>query len=189
MKKFPAKRQDQLFTTGSESSQNWILRTSIVLIVALFTYNASAQFINVNIKIPTKIGLSEMEALKLNHQPSFGSEWQKFEGTYEMAIPSIENLQVLATLTHTDSLRNEFGSSINFSAKLAYRNDGISTPPKTYSGNSALFNISNCGLLIDNIKGSPPMLNAYVFIHVETGNPVISRSIYRGDINLAVEYN
>ena len=159
------------------------------LFMVLFMFNANAQFIKIDIDIPAKTGVSDMETSDLNWQPNMNQSQQDVEGTYSLTISSAENLQVMAILKHSEFLLNGAGSAIKLTAVLAYRNDGKNKPPKANASDSAVFPMSNSGLLINNMKDSPQVLNAYLMVYTTIEKPNISGTNYTGDIRLTIEYN
>jgi len=72
---------------------------------------------------------------------------------------------------------------------LAYRNDGQDKPKKVISSDVVVFPMSDSGLLIDYMKDSPQLLQAYLMVFTTLERPVSNNEIYTGDIVLTIEYN
>jgi len=168
---------------------NLITIVTCVLVMILFPFKVNAQFIKIDIDIPAKTGISDMESSEQNWQSNVNQSLQEMDGTYALTISSVENLQVIATLKHSEYLINAAGSGVKLTAVLAYRNDGKNKPPKANASDRAEFPMSNSGLLIDNMKDSPQVLNAYIVVYTTIERPKISGTTYTGDILLTIEYN
>jgi hypothetical protein len=165
-------------------------RVSIVICaLILIPFIANAQFIKIDIDIPAKTGVSDMEISEQNWQTDYNQNLQELDGSYSLTISSAENLQVLAILKHSDYLINASGIGVKLTAVLAYRNDGKNKPSKVNTSDSVQFPMSNSGLLIDNMKGSPQVLNAYIMVYTTIEKPKTSGTTYTGDILLTIEYN
>lgn len=163
--------------------------TLCIVFIALYPFFTFAQFIKIDIEIPAKTGVSDMETTDFNWPVDDNQSQQELERSYSLTISSAENLQVLAILTHSDYLINESGSSVKLNAVLAYRNDGKNRPPKANATDRAQFPMSNSGLLIDNMKNSPEVLYAYLMVYTTIERPKRSGTTYEGDIKLTIEYN
>jgi len=205
------------FISGSATVQHSMLWATMGLCMALFPFSVSAQYVAIKFNIPVKIGVFNIEPLQLSMKPNRGV--QNLVGTYALCITGDENVQILATLTSSDSIRNEQGHALPFTADLAFRNDGKSQPPGRDAGYRAFFPLSNSGRIADNKKNLSQVLNAYLFIRGSTGasqdanNTFISgrtgpsldanssfirdgtglsqhaNTTYVGDIYLNIEYN
>ena len=175
--------------SNSETKLNWVNIVTCALFFVLLPFTANAQFIKIDIDIPAKTGVSDMESSEQNWQSNLSQNLQEMDGTYALTISSAENLQVIATLKHSEYLINAAGSGVKLTAVLAYRNDGKNKPPKANASDRAEFPMSNSGLLIDNMKDSPQVLNAYIVVYTTIERPKISGTTYTGDILLTIEYN
>jgi len=173
----------------SDPILSWVKVASYVLFMVLLPFTVNAQFIKIDIDIPAKTGVSDMETSEQSWQSNLNQNLQELEGSYALTISSAENLQVIATLKHSDYLINASGSGVKLTAVLAYSNDGKNKPPKENASDIASFPISNSGLLIDNMKDSPQVLNAYIIVYTTIEKPLISGTTYTGDIRLTIEYN
>ncbi len=187
MKQYQYRRHKRIF--GSATAQRSLLGAVLVLLTALFPLRASAQYFRLSLEIPPKTGQTEANSFAFSQKSNINPAIESFGGNGLLCISSVENLQVLATLIHSDSLRNETGHAIPFIAKLAFRNDGQSQPPGTDAGNRASFPLSDCWRIIEYIEGHPQVLNAYIFIHVTASIPKFTKSAYSGVLNLIIEYN
>lgn len=204
------------FISGSATVQHSMLWATMGLCMALFPFSVFAQYVAVRFNIPVKIGVSNIAPFQLSLKPA---DIHALAGTCVMCITGAENMQVLATLTSSDSIRNEQGHALPFTADLAFRNDGQSQPPGRDAGYRAFFPLSNSGRIADNKKDLSQVLNAYLFIRGNTGasqdanNTFISgragpsldanssfirdgtglsqhaNTTYVGDIYLNIEYN
>lgn len=164
----------------------WIVCAFIFLFLPNY---GSAQFIRIDIDIPAKTGVSDMETTDLNWSSTDSHSQQLLEGSYALTLSSSENLQVIAILNHSEYLINDAGSAIPLSAVLAFRNDGQNKPPREKASDQVEFPMSNSGLLIENMKDEPQVLNAHIMVFTSIDKPAISSSIYQGDIRLTIEYN
>jgi len=179
-------RPNNAFHSISNVELRFVLCT---LILVLFSMTANAQFLKIDIEIPAKTGVSDMETSESNWQSNLNQSQQLLDGAYSLTISSAENLQVLAILKHSDNLINASGSGVKLTAVLAFRNDGKNKPQKSNASDRAQFPMSNSGLLIDNMKDSPQVLNAYLMVYTTIERPKISGTTYTGDIQLTIEYN
>ena len=159
------------------------------LILLLLPFTANAQFIKIDIDIPAKTGVSDMEISGQSWQNEYNQNLQELDGSYSLTISSAENLQVLATLKHSEYLINASGAGVKLTAVLAYRNDGKNKPPKANTSDRVQFPMSNSGLLIDNMKDFPQVLSAYLVVYTTIERPKASGTTYTGDIFLTLEYN
>lgn len=169
--------------------KNWLRITLCILFIGMFSSITNAQFIRIDIDIPAKTGVSDMEASSQNWTLDLNQSQQVLEGTYALTISSAENLQVLATLKHSEYLINEAGDAVKFSAVLAYRNDGKNKPTRANASNDAAFPMSNSGLLINYMKDLPEVLYAYLMVYTTIDRPKNSGTTYMGDLKLIIEYN
>jgi len=152
-------------------------------------FSGHAQFITLKLDIPAKTGQTEIVPFEMHSTTNTNTGQQTLNGTTVICISGAENFIVQAFLSHSDSLRNELGLAIPFSAYMAYRNDGNSKPPGTDANHQASFPLSNSGRIIENMKNSPQVLEAFIFIHVRAVIPKITTSTYVGFINFNIEYN
>ncbi len=173
----------------SDCVLNWMKVACYVLFFVLLPCTVNAQFIKIDIEIPAKTGVSDMEASQQNWQADASQTQAALDGTFALTISSAENLQVLATLKHSDYLINASGSGVKLTAVLAYRNDGKNKPPKANASDQVEFPMSNSGLLIDYMKDSPEVLNAYLMVYTTIERPKVSGTTYIGYILLTIEYN
>lgn len=155
----------------------------------IFPLALSAQFININIDIPPKTGLTNSDSFENGLDPNLNLN-QEYEGKiFALGISCAENLQILATLTNPGFLQNERGETIKLTSTLSYRNDGKSSLPKQNFGNRVYFSMSDSYRLIDYMEDAPQTINAYLFINTDTGSVPFSTSVFTGDIKLTIEYN
>ena len=187
MKQYQYKRHKRIF--GSATAQRRLLGAVLVLLTALFPLRASAQYFKLSLEIPPKTGQTEVNSFAFSQKSNINPAIESFGGNGLLCISGVENLQVLATLIHSDSLRNETGHAIPFIAKLAFRNDGQSQLPGTDAGPVASFPLNDSWRIIEYIEGHPKVLNAYIFIHVTASIPKLTKSAYSGALNLIIEYN
>lgn len=170
----------------------WMNRMKLslcILFVGVLPFIANAQFIKIDIDIPAKTGVSDMEASDFSRPLDNKQNQQELEATYSLTISSVENMQVLAKLKHSDYLINESGAKVKLDAVLAFRNDGKNKPPKANASDIVQFPMSNSCLLIDNMKNPPDVLYAYLMIYTTIERPKRSGSTYLGDLKLTIEYN
>ena len=185
MKHYQNRTQKGLFRcTGARHRLTVYL---VVLLTVVFPLTASAQFIRLNLFIPPKTDQTEFKPFQFTQ--NFNSGMEMLEGKGTLCISGVENFQVLASFTHSDSLRNEAGQAIPWMAKLSYRNDGQSQPPGKDAGHVVSFPLSDCGRMIEYIKGNPQVINAFLFLQVNTTLSKVTSSVYTGDICLIIEYN
>lgn len=186
-------RRPILYCNACHSISESILRrlniATCALFLIFFPFTTMAQFIKIDIDIPAKTGVSDMEISGQNWQSDYNQNLQELEGSYSLTISSAENLQVLAILRHSDYLINASGIGIKLDAVLAYRNDGKNKPPKANASDRAQFPMSNSGMLIEYMKDSPQVLNAYIVVYTTIERPKISGTTYKGDLLLTIEYN
>lgn len=173
----------------SATFQYMMLWIVVVLMLAVFPLSSSAQFIKIILEIPAKTGQTDLVPFHLSQKADINTGLQTLSGTCVLCINAAENLQVQATFTHSDSLRNETGQAIPVIANLSFRNDGKSQPPGKDAGHVASFPLSDCGRIIEYIKGNPQVLNAFLFLKVNATIPKGTTSVYTGDISLIIEYN
>jgi hypothetical protein len=160
-----------------------------LLFLVLFSFTANAQFIKIDIDVPAKTGVSDLETSDQSRNQDLNKNAQELDGTYGLTLSSAENLRILATLKHSDYLINASGIGVRLTATLAYKNDGKSRPVKANASDKVEFPISDSGLLIDNMKDNPQELTAYLMVFTSIEKPKISGSIYFGEILLTIEYN
>lgn len=170
-------------------NQSRKLRLAIAMLLFLFSFSTYAQFVNINIEIPSKIGQTLMMPLELYLKTDVNTGRQIFSGKGILSITGDENFQVLVSLTHSDSLIDNDGVKVPFKVDLAYRNDGIDQLPGLEVNKSASFPLSNAGKIIENMRNSTNVLNAYLFINANTGQLINKKTTYVGDINLKIECN
>lgn len=166
-----------------------VTTSALLLLLLLFPFTANAQFIKIDIDIPAKTGVSDMETSGQTWQTDINQSQQELDGSYALTLSSAENLQVVAILKYSDYLINASGLGVKLTAVLAYRNDGKNRPTKANASDRAQFPMSNSGLLIDNMKDSPEVLNAYLMVYTTIERPKVSGTTYTGDILLTIEYN
>lgn len=176
------------FNALTGNVKRWIILAIMGLLISFYPFKAIAQFIKIDIDVPAKTGLSNMDPIVLNQQPNFNSGMQEFGGTFAITISSSENLYIIASLVHSDSLYNDLGATIKFNTTLSFRNDGSNKSPKNDSGQLAVFPMSDSGKLLENMNGSLQLLNAYIFINANTEQAKFSNTTYYGDIKLTIEY-
>jgi hypothetical protein len=189
MKQYKYIEYNRSFRFVSDAAQRWLLIAFIVLLTTLSSIPANAQFIKINLEIPTKMGQTEIEPINFSIQSDINTGLETLEGSSVLCISGVENLQIQAALNFSSFLSNEMGDELKFYATLAFRNDGISKAPGIDTGCLASFPLSNSGRIIENIKGNPVVLNAYIFIHATAELPKLTKYTYVGDINLKIEYN
>lgn len=175
--------------SNSKSHLSWMKVLTYVLFLTLLPVTTNAQFIKIDIEVPAKTGVSDLETSEQKWQLDLNKNKQELDGTYALTISSAENLRILATLKHSDYLINASGIGVKLNAVLAYKNDGKNKPTKANSSDKAEFSISDSGLLIENMKESPQVLNAFLMVYTSIERPKISGTIYTGDILLTIEYN
>jgi len=163
-----------------------------LLILSLF---ANAQFIRLNIDIPPKTGLGEYEPFEMELLTD-DSGLQKLAGSTMFSISAAENLHVLVQARVSEPLLNSDQHSLPLAVKLDYRNDGRrpvqqkNDDNQTGSiGETASFPLSNSGLLINNIRGQPPLLQAWIIVNLSAGLPLYSTNTYSGSVYINIEYN
>jgi hypothetical protein len=167
----------------------WRNVLTFLLFLLSFSFAANAQFIKIDIEVPAKTGVSDLETSEQNRLQDLNKNKQELDGTYGLTISSVENLRILAILKHSDYLINASGTGVKLTATLAYKNDGKNKPVRANASDKAEFPISDSGLLIENMKDSPQVLNAYLMVYTSIERPVVSGSVYIGDILLTIEYN
>lgn len=169
-------------------SKWWRLGMLCVLFLSV-SIPSKAQFININVDVPPKTGLSNTTSYVTVQGNDSNGNQQKIEEAFALALSCAENLVILATLHQPGFLRNKEGKTLPLSTSLSIQNDGSDRPPSTNVGNHVIFPISNSNLLIDNMIDEPQVLNAYIFIKTGTGLVPYSSSTYTGEIILTIEYN
>jgi len=163
-----------------------------LLLVSLFT---NAQFIRLNIDIPPKTGLSEYMPFEMEVLTD-DSGLLNLAGSTIFSISAAENLHVLVQARVTESPFNRDQRSLPLAVELDYRNDG-QRPVQRINGNyqtvskreTIYFPLSNSGLLINHIKGHPPLLQAWIIINISAGLPMNSANNYSGRVYINIEYN
>ena len=168
---------------------NWRGLAFCMVVLFLSPSHLSAQFININIDIPAKSGVSELESSDMDWQSVMNNNQQQLEGTYTLTISSAENVQIMAILKHSDYLISASGAAIKLGTVLAYRNDGEKKSKIADSSDVAVFPMSNSGLLIDYMKDTPQLLKANLMVYTTIERPKLKNSIFTGDIVLTIEYN
>ena len=182
-------KQYQLFILCSKKIEHLPSGILILLLIVLLPFSGHAQFITLKLDIPAKTGQTEIVPFEMHSTTNTNTGQQTLNGTTVICISGAENFIVQAFLSHSDSLRNELGLAIPFSAYMAYRNDGNSKPPGTDANHQASFPLSNSGRIIENMKNSPQVLEAFIFIHARAALPKNTTSTYVGFINFKTEYN
>jgi hypothetical protein len=73
---------------------------------------------------------------------------------------------------------------------MAWQNDGTQdeATAKPAKDNKSVFPLSNSGLLIENMKGAPAVLYAYIFLKGTAIIPKTATSPYEGQVHLIIEY-
>lgn len=175
--------------SGGKKMLHGLRLASCMLIMALLPLSLSAQFININIDIPPKTGLTNSDSFENGLDGNLNANNDYAGKIFALGISCAENLQILATLTNPGFLQNERGETIKLTSTLSYRNDGKSTLPKMSFGNMVCFPMSNSERLIDYMEDAPQVINAYLFINTDTGLVPSSTSVFTGDIKLTIEYN
>jgi len=189
MKEYHYIKHNSIFSKRSKTAEHSLIRIFIMLLMVLLSFSCYAQFISLKLDIPPKTGQSQIVPFEMYITTDIATGQQTLCGTTVFCISGAENFFVLATLSHSDSLRNKMGHAIPFSAFLAYRNDGISKPPGIEANHEASFPLSNSGRIIENITNLPQVLNAFIFIQATAELPKITESTYVGFINFNIEYN
>lgn len=208
------KRFNRRFWHVSATVQHRICGMVCGLFLVLLPLSSFAQYVKIRFDVHDKITLDYMVPFEFSLMPVSGT--QKLVGACVFNITGVEKMQVLVTLSSSDSLRNMQGRAIPFGVQLAYRNDGKSLPPEIDSGNEVTFALSESDRIADNSISRKP--NAYIFIRGSTdllqnensayihnikekkqnsgtrnykGNtpPEDEKTTYVGDIYLKVEYN
>lgn len=208
------RRDNRRFRSGLATMQRKVRGMVCGLLLILLPLSGFAQYVKIRFDVHDKITLDYMVPFEFSLIPLSGT--QKLVGACVLNITGVEKMQVLVTLSSSDSLRNMQGSVIPFGVQLAYRNDGKSQPPEIDSGREVSFALSEGNRIADNSISRKP--NAYIFIRGSTdllqnensayihnikekkqnsgtrnykGNtpPEDERTTYVGDIYLKVEYN
>lgn len=164
-----------------------------LILLSLFT---NAQFIRLNIDIPPKTGLSEYEPFEMALLAVDNSGLQILEGSTMFTISAAENLHVLVQARVSETLMNVNQQSLPLAVKLDYRNDG-QRPVQQYNGNNqtgnmretVCFPLSNSGLLINHIRGQPPLLQAWIIVNLSAALSLNSANAYSGSVYINIEYN
>jgi hypothetical protein len=175
--------------TGGKKGLNWLLLASCMLFMFLLPQFVSAQFININIDIPPKTGLTNNESFETDQNTDLNANTDYEGKIFALGISCAENLHILATLSNPGFLQNDRGESIKLASTLTFRNDGKSSLPKLNYGNLVRFPMSNSDRLIDYMEDEPRSITAYIFIITDTGMVPYSTSVFTGDIKLTIEYN
>jgi hypothetical protein len=178
-----------------QSTNLEILRTISVramaglLVCILFSHQAAAQAIRVNLSIKDKIVLTEQEPFTLKPSVDFTTNAKIMEGSCVLNLSGADNLWVKAAMPAFIILRNEQGDRILCTTHLSYRNDGQNTYNGIDSGNITTFPLSDTGQLA--IKGREPaqLFKAYLFVFIRTRLVNTASDSYSGDVNLSIEYN
>jgi len=182
-------KQYQLFILCSKKIEHLPSGILILLLIVLLPFSGHAQFITLKLDIPAKTGQTEIVPFEMHSTTNTNTGQQTLNGTTVICISGAENFFVQAFLSHSDSLRNELGQAIPFTVSLAYRNDGNSKPPGTDANHQASFPLSNSRRIIENMKNSSQVLDAFIFIHAGAALPKVPTSTYVGFINFKIEYN
>jgi len=106
------------------------------------------------------------------------------------SITAGENITVMVRLEGPDMLLDGQNNTMPFDLTMAWQNDGTqneatANPAKD---NKSVFPLSNSGLLIENMKGAPSILHAYLFLKGTAIIPKTPTSRYEGTVHLIVEY-
>jgi hypothetical protein len=164
-----------------------------LLLLPLFTH---AQFIRLNFDIPPKAGLSEYIPFEAELSTDDKTGLQLLEGSTMFTISAAENLHVLVRARVSETFMNEDRESQPLAVVLDYRNDGQRPVQRNLdnyqTGNTRekiYFPLSNSGLLINNIRGHPPLLQAWVIVCLSFGLPANTDITFRSNIHLEIEYN
>lgn len=177
------------------------LRAAIALLIALFPASVLAQYVRIKLNIRAKVGVMDILSSPLTMKS--GQNALMLTGNYLLYITSDENVQVLATLTASDSLRNGRGNALPLAVELAYSTDRPGVAPTTVIGNKVSFLLSSSGDNTHSRKELAKILNASFFVRGDTGllqearatihggnaPPQDKSSLYVGDIYLNIEYN
>jgi len=180
------RKSAQTNSLGILSSRHVV--TSLLFLLTI-SFATQAQFIKIDIEVPAKTGVSDLETSEQSWQQDPNKNQQELDNTYALTISSAENLRIFAILKHADYLINASGNGVRLTAELAYRNDGKNKPVRVNSSDKAEFPISDSGLLIENMKDDPQVLNAYLMVYTTIERPKLRGSTYIGDILLTIEYN
>lgn len=154
-----------------------------------FSIQLKAQFININVDVPPKTGLTNTSSYVTVQGSGLNGNQQKIEEAFALELSCAENLIIMATLYNPGFLQNSEGQTIKLTTSISIQNDDSSKPPATIVGNHATFPASNSNMLIDNMIDEPQVLNASIFIQTGTGLVPYSSSTFIGEIKLTIEYN
>ncbi len=155
----------------------------VFMVAPLFV---EAQFIQIKIDIPPSSGVEGIGPPQFLSRPNLKTGEENTWGMIAFSVYASENIQPLVRLYTSGSTK----AGQHFDLKLAWKNNGETSPPAdiNFVGTPVSFPLSNSGKLIDNIKGRPEMLNAKLFVAVQTSEQQVN-TVYAENIEIQIEYN
>lgn len=174
-------------------SKKW----NIILLLALGLCSGvvHGQFMRLNIEVKAKSSMEQIAPFAFdNTAPSSyieavsGSQSLRATGVYSLV--GRENISVMVRVEAPDVLVDGQNNTIPFELTMAWQNDGTQgeATAKPAKDNKSVFPLSNSGRLIENIKGAPAVLHAYIFLKGTAIIPKTATSPYEGKVHLIVEY-
>jgi len=174
-------------------SKKW----NIILLLALGLYSGmvQGQLIRINIEVKANVNVEEIKPFAFDlSSPSSGIKAENgaqnlyAEGVYSLA--GRENISVMVRVEAPDMLIDGQNNTIPFEMTMAWQNNGTQgeATAKPAKDNKSVFPLSNSGRLIENMKGAPAVLYAYIFLRGNAIIPKTATSPYEGKVLLIVEY-
>ena len=174
-------------------SKKW----NIILLLALglCSWMVQGQLIRINIEVKAKSSMEQIAPFAFD-LPSPSSDIKAGNGAQNLyaegvyALVGRENISVIVRVEAPDVLLDQQNNSIPFEFTMAWQNNGTQSEvtAKPAKDNRSVFPLNNSGRLIENMKGAPAVLHAYIFLKGTARLPKTITSPYEGKVHLIVEY-
>lgn len=174
-------------------SKKWV----IIQLVALGLYSGVVNGQNIRIVMDVKknVGTEQLIPFAIGTLtgPFYVERVAGTETLYAFGMFSItakENITVMVRLEASDVMIDGQNNTRPFDLTMAWQNNGTKNEAtaKPAKDNKSVFPLSNSGLLIENMKGAPAILRAYIFLNGTAIIPKTATSPYEGKVHLIVEY-
>jgi hypothetical protein len=170
---------------------------NIILLLALGLYSgiAHGQFMRIILDVKKNVGTEQIIPFSIdtltgpfNIEQVAGTETLYAFGMFSIAAG--ENITVMVRLEASDIMIDGQNNTRPFDLTMAWQNNGTKNEAtaKRAKDNKSVFPLSNSGLLIENMKGAPAILHAYIFLRGTAMVPKTATSPYEGKVHLIVEY-
>jgi hypothetical protein len=167
----------------------------LLLALGLCSGMAHGQFMQIIMNVEKKVGLEQINTF-MEDIPTGPLKIEQMAGTGTLsafgmfAITAQENIIVIVRLEAPAMLLDGQNNAMPFDLTMAWQNDGTPSEAtaKPAKDNKSVFPLSNSGLLIENMKGAPSILHAYLFLKGTAIIPKTPTSRYEGTVHLIVEY-